>query len=217
MPLRIQSGSITTQLREFFRLRGRTEFQLDETVVPIVLLKDLSPALGEIPASSGIIWTNPAPGSGQVALLLNPDATTLQPLLDPVAFDGRTWTSEQAEVTNRSSNFLAAVRAHIVSRNNVLAPGPPTSIVQLTETRENATGLRQVPVVMAEFAAGGIAFAAQQLIQHFDIGIVGGTAGRRLLPPFTLGPDEALLVTVITPLAASLFLNAHGSYNPQPR
>ena len=216
MPLPIQSGSISTQLRDFFRLRGRTAFHLDETVVPVVVLKDLSPALGELPASSGIVWTDPIAGGGQVVIMLNPDATTLQILLDPLAFEGRTYTSDDTYILNRSTGLLSSVIVHIVSRNNVLAPGPPTAIVQLNQTRENATGLRRVPVVLANFAAGGIAFSAPQLIWQGNMQSVGGD--REPLPPFTIGPDEAVLITAVSGLAgiASIFLNTSGFYNPQP-
>ena len=218
MPLPIQAGSITNQLRDFFRLRGRTKFQLDETVVPIVLLKDLSPALGQIPASSSVTWSNPAAGGGQVALLLNPDAATLQLRLPELAFEGRSFTSGAMEIINRSSPVvLFDVSVHIVSRNNVLAPGPPTAIVQLTQTEENATGLRQVPVVLASFAAGGIAFAAQQLIYRNHIAAAVTFGDNFELPPFTIGPDEAVLITAATAAAASLFANIHGSYDPQPQ
>ena len=217
MPIPIQEGSVTTQLREFFRLRGRLKFWMDETIVPIVQLKDLNPALGQVPGSSGLVWTNPAAGSGQAALLLNPDAATLQIQLAEVPFEGRTYASDQTELTNRSSTFLGDALVHIVSRSNVLAPGQPTSMVQLTQTEENATGLERIPVVMAEYAAGGIAFSAAQLIAEFDIGTVNTQQARRLLPPFTIGPDEAVLVTIVTAGAASLFMNSFGSYSPQPR
>lgn len=150
--------------------------------------------------------------------MLNPDAVTLQLLLDPLAFDGRTYSSEQTEVINTSgANTLIDVPVHIISRNNVLAAAPPTSIVQLTQTRENATGLRQVPVVLAEFAAGGIAFAVQNLISENVLTLIGQPARHFFVPPFVLGPDEALLVTVVPALAVTLFMNTHGTYNPLPR
>lgn len=42
MPQPIQDASLSDRLRRFFRLRGRTTFSLDETVVPMVLVEDLS-------------------------------------------------------------------------------------------------------------------------------------------------------------------------------
>ncbi len=42
MPVPIQDAGLSDRLRRFFKLRGRTSFQLDETVVPVVLLETLS-------------------------------------------------------------------------------------------------------------------------------------------------------------------------------
>lgn len=44
MPTTIQSSSITSKLRSFFRLRGRQIFTLDETAVPVVQVEDLTSA-----------------------------------------------------------------------------------------------------------------------------------------------------------------------------
>lgn len=44
MPTPIQSSSITSKLRSFFRLRGRQIFTLDETAVPVVQVETLTGA-----------------------------------------------------------------------------------------------------------------------------------------------------------------------------
>lgn len=44
MPTPIQSSSVTKKLRDFFRLRGRQIFTLDETVVPTAQIEDLTSA-----------------------------------------------------------------------------------------------------------------------------------------------------------------------------
>lgn len=228
MPLPIQLGSLTDRLRKLFRIVGRTRFTLDETVVPVVVVQDLTQGpyqAGVLPAAGGLIWDNLLVGGSQCVILLNPDDVALLLNLAFLDFEGRSWTSESLTVWNRSTNFLASVQVHITRRD--LLPGPAGDIHQLVQTQQNLPadipttppGAHVVPVVLAEFPAGGIVVNADQLIMEGNVGAVTSATDRLTIPPFILGPAEMLVVTSVTgPVANnSMFLNASGFYKQEPR
>ena len=83
MPQPIQTAGISDRLRKFFRLRGRSGFQLDETVVPVVNVQDLDNPLYRL---QEIGWH--ANGSTNNAAGLTPTRTALMlgTLILPEAF-----------------------------------------------------------------------------------------------------------------------------------
>lgn len=228
MPLPIQLGSLTDRLRKLFRIVGRTRFTLDETVVPVVLVQDLTVGpyqAGVIPAAGGIIWDNLLVAGSQVVLLLNPDDVAILGGSLGDQFEGRSWTSLQLEVWNRSTTFLASVQVHITRRD--LLPGPAADIHQLVQTQQDLPsdipttppGAHVVPVVMAEFPGGGWVVNADQLLMEANVGAVTSSTDRFKIPPFTLGPTEVVVITSVTGPAAnnSMFLNGYGFYKQEPR
>lgn len=220
MPLPIQLGSLTDRLRKLFRITGRTRFALDETVVPVVVVQDLTVGpyqAGVIPAAGTISFQTLTAGS-QVAIMMNPGSVAL---LDTETdeFRGRSWTTDILELLNRSAEFLVW-SAFIVDRNTAIPPiAVPASIVSLVETQLNRFGDRRVPVVLAEYPGGLIVTPAAKRIWQQATNSTGTARDSFRLPPgIVLGPTEALVFdNPFGPAAASnAILNASGIYQPQP-
>ena len=83
MPQPIQVGSISDRLRSFFRLRGRSGFQLDETVVPVVNVQDLDSPLYR---KQEIGWHAASLAQNAVGLTPTRTAMMLGTLVLPEAF-----------------------------------------------------------------------------------------------------------------------------------
>jgi len=74
MPYPIQLGAVTDRMRNFFRLRGKTTFMLDEVVVPVTMIQDLTKGpyqAGVVPVAAEININNAAGTTGGLALILN--------------------------------------------------------------------------------------------------------------------------------------------------
>lgn len=71
MPQPIQTAGISDRLRRFFRLRGRTGFQLDETVVPVVNVQDLDNPLYRLQEQGWHATAASAPGVAPGIPLVN--------------------------------------------------------------------------------------------------------------------------------------------------
>lgn len=149
MPIPIQIGSITDRLRNFFRIRGRTRFTLDETVVPVVQLQDLSTApyqAGVTPAAGTIV--NSGTAGGQVVIFLNPDATIPMAanLDEDPRFIGRSFNIQSLELRQRA---LGLVRYRVGSVPRAIVTGATITVMRRLVNVQVGTGISFVPVVLA--------------------------------------------------------------------
>lgn len=222
MPLPIQVGSITDQMRRFFRIRGRSKFQLDETVVPVVLLKDLDTGpfqAGAIPCALAVDVATSAGGTSQTAILINANAVaiSLGDLADDLAFVGRSFTLERLTVFNRSGSARGNLLLQPVLRSIVAAALAPTTL-ELLFPVQGGTGISTVPVLAAGYPAAGIILTTPNIWRGGAI--VGGTLGDQIEIPVPRGTvidtQNAIIFTDTTGTAGSLTLMIQGVYNFEP-
>jgi len=224
VPYPIQSGSITDRLRRFFRIRGKTGFQLDEIVVPTVLVQDLTlgpyqagvtPAAGEarLLTSLGNLWS--------FAIIMNDKLGSLTPRLG-AQFKDRTFSFTWAEIVNIDvpASEMASLFLRLSTRADVLAAGIPSASSQLISIQSNDGSLK-VPVEIFEFGATDIPGAQ---IWRGLLGDNTQTLGSRrtfeiVKPNITIGPDDALVFTTQNATAVggeSVQINVRGFYQEQP-
>lgn len=219
MPLPIQVGSVTSRLRNFFRIRGRSKFLLDEIVVPTVQVQDLTKGpyqAGVTPgAGTGQITTNVLGGS-QVAILLNPTGA-LVAVLPELDFEGRSFSITELECINRGGGTFTSMRWLMTPRANVLAAGAPTALFQLQPVQEG-DGIRRIPVVIVTFASGGIITTNPDFYNGGPA--ANGSAGSRIRPlmrpEHTIGPAQALVIEDQSLVTSVLSFNVRGFYQEQP-
>jgi len=223
VPYPIQSGSITDRLRKFFRIRGRTGFQLDEMVAPVVLVQDLTKGpyqAGVTPAAGELIWVANAGGNTGVALILNDKPGSVTEFLDR-QFDNRSFSVTWIELQNTTEpgtiEVITDLSLSVAPRANVFG-GLPTSSSKLFGIQEN-DGSATVPVELFSFDAG---IVGGSIIWR---GLLGGninTLGvHRTIDPepnITIGPNDALLLRFTGSVAADQNINLaiRGFYQEQP-
>jgi len=227
MPYPIQSGSITDRLRKFFRIRGRTNFQLDEMVAPVVMVQDLTQGpyqAGVTPCAGAISWQIPTIVSGDDALLaimLNDKAGSLTPILGN-QFEGRSFSVTGVELQNTGDEILDQLALNLVSRADVIGLGVPVNASSLVSIQNNP-GKLTVPVEMFGFhGAGGVG----QQIWRGVVGALGTTplaneGSLRVIvpiPSITIGPEDAILFRNPggTTTASVVFVSIRGFYQEQP-
>jgi len=132
MPYPIQLGPLTDRLRKFFRIRGKATFMLDEVVVPVALVQDLTKGpyqAGVTPAARNIIMpqgstTNP---TMTIAMQDKPGGT-VTPVL-PDSFKNNTFSITWMEISAEDTN--------IINQPIIIGIIPRSQIALLTPT-ENA-------------------------------------------------------------------------------
>jgi len=225
VPYPIQSGSITERLRKFFRIRGRTGFQLDEMVAPVVMVQDLTKGpyqSGVTPAAGQIRNTVALSQAWAFAVVLNDKLGSLTPVLGS-QFEGRSFSFTWAEILNvdvaTPGTELSDLRLVLASRAAVAQAGVPKASAQFASIQNN-DGTGHVPVE----------------IFTYDVTISGETIWRGLLgdntnvagsrrtfdsiePSITIGPEDALIFT--SPLNigiadGTLQVAYRGFYQEQP-
>jgi len=223
MPIPIQSGSMSDRLRRFFRIRGKTNFQLDEIVAPVVLVQDLTqgPYLaGVTPAATRARIQLSGPNFWSFAVLLNDKPGSLTPILGN-QFNNRSFSFTWAEIVN-IAGFTAAelsdLRLGLAKRSDVVAAGVPLSAFSFSSIQNN-DGTVFVPVE---------SFQYEVAITNVSIwrGLLGdntNVAGSRrefdnIQPNITIGPDDALVLTTgLAGMAAGIITaNYRGFYQEQP-
>jgi len=226
VPYPIQSGSITDRLRKFFRIRGKTGFQLDEMVAPVVLVQDLTVGpyqSGVTPAAGSITWTIPGTSSDAAfALILNDKLGSVTPVLGN-QFLGRSFSITWIELQNASDSTNISELPNLIlslsPRANLVAPIPQTSEV-LASIQEN-DGTITVPVEMFSFDTG---VTARKTIWRGLLGDNVNTLGTRRIidpdPPITIGPEDAIILQHIgTPTSGfdnTIRVSIRGFYQEQP-
>jgi len=224
VPLPIQSGSITDRLRNFFRIRGKTAFALDEIVAPVVLVQDLTkgpyqagvtPCAGrqEVITNTGSLWS--------IALLLNDKAGSLTPVLGN-QFQGRsfslTWAEIQAKDVSTPGDLLD-IQIALGKRSDVVAAGVPTGARVMTQIQGN-DGSLSVPVEMFFYNNASLGS------EIFWRGLLGDNTNalgsRRTIdaePSVTIGPEDAIIITtgiIATAGGEIIYTNYRGFYQEQP-
>jgi len=224
VPYPIQSGSITERLRKFFRIRGKTSFQLDEMVAPVVLVQDLTQGpyqAGVTPAAATITINVPNGNISGTAIILNDKTGSVTPVLGN-QFEGRsfsvTWLEIQYLANVNETEALLDCELSLANRG-VLSALTPDQNSQLVSIQNNDGG-QHVPVEMFGFNAG--IFGASSPIWRGALGnnlnILGS---RRTIEPFphiTIGPVDAIIFRPgpIPTNSGNIILSMRGFYQEQP-
>jgi len=225
VPFPIQSGSITERTRKFFRIRGKTNFTLDEVVAPVVVVQDLTKGpyqAGVTPAAGELLWDVAiAPDSSVMAVILNDKIGSVTEVLDR-QFDDRsfsmTWFEMQL-VPAVALESLSQLQFFIAPRSVVFA-GIPNKSTQLTSIQNN-DGTRGVPVEMFGFDAG-LALGDKIIwrgVLGDNINILGSRRTMEPEPNITIGPKDALCLrngTPPSPDAQQVYTSIRGLYQEQP-
>jgi len=222
VPYPIQSGSLTDRLRKFFRIRGRTGFQLDEMVAPVVIVQDLTkgPYQAGVSPAAGVERVLTAGGTPWAfAVILNDKAGSITPVLGN-QFEGRSFSFTWVEIQN--INFPAGeldnIELRLATRAAVLAAGVPTGAKSLVGIQNNDGSLK-LPVEIFTFDSVSIPGAD---LWRGLLGDNTNTLGSRrafedVQPNITIGPDDALVFTTATSTFGNeIQLAVRGFYQEQP-
>jgi len=224
VPYPIQSGSISDRLRKFFRIRGKTSFQLDEMVSPMVLVQDLTQGpyqAGVTPCAGVLTWTVDAVNQSTLSVILNDKKGSPTPVLGD-QFVGRSFSVTQLEMQNLGVDILTDLQLRVESRGEttLAVPDLAASLVSI----QNNPGTISVPVEMFGVDAG--IGATGQLIWRGTLGGIGTAPARneeslRVITPtpnITIGPGDAIVLRNATPLPAQgpVFVSIRGFYQEQP-
>jgi len=235
VPIPIQSGSLTDRLRNFFRIRGKSGFQLDEMVAPVVLIQDLTKGpyqAGVTPAAANQTLVPLDVGQGALgwafAIILNDKLGSVTPVL-PRQFNGRSFSFTYADVVNREPPILLAfmedVRLRLGNRAAVVAAGIPTASRQFANIQTNRPreDSQQVTIPVEIFAFNATTVAGST-IWSGNLGDNTNTVGSRkvfedIQPNITIGPNDALIFSNLTSPAATggiVSIALRGFYQEQP-
>jgi len=213
---------MSDRLRKFFRVRGKTGFVLDEVVVPVVLVQDLTegPYQAGVTPAAGESRIDTIVGPWSLAIVLNDKPGSLTPVLDD-QFNGRSFSFTFADIQNVSVAFseLQNLQLKLSTREQVVAAGVPIAATSLTSIQEN-DGTKSVPVEMFTYQVTIFGTAIWRGILGDNTNTIGS---RRTFddtkPNITIGPGDALVWT--SPDNASLaspglLANVRGFYQEQP-
>jgi len=221
MPYPVQLGAVTDRLRNFFRLRGKTSFMLDEVIVPVTLVQDLTKGpyqAGVVPFAGTVVATMNVLATNSVAFVLEPKAGSVTP--DILAlFKGRSFSLTWLEFQNDTTGDVGALQLHLVSRAAVVALGVPDAVgnplgiqqnhLDHPPLQANAYNTTAPPTSLGSFIWGG------RLGDNLNT-----TGSRREYEPepnITIGPDDALLLLFLNPaFAGGVTINFRGFYQAQP-
>jgi len=228
MPYPIQLGPLTERLRKFFRLRGKTNFMLDEVVVPVAMVQDLT--VGPYQAGvSPVAFTMIAPQlpgfTNQIVIFLNDKAGTVAAIGQE--FAGRsfsvTWIEVQLIVVMDGTNGPPYdIEVFVIPRSREVANVQPITAAARAISIQNNDGSRTLPVNMLFHDQGGLFFTDDEKIWQGILGNNTNTLGsRRTLEPqpnVTIGPDDAILIQMPnggTGFDANLAISIRGFYQEQ--
>jgi len=228
MPYPIQLGPLTERLRKFFRLRGKTNFMLDEVVVPVAMVQDLTVGpyqAGVTPVAFTVKFLQLPGFTNQCAVFLNPKAGTIQAIGD--TFKGRsfsvTWIEVQLLV--RMDGTLGPpyfIEVYLIPRSRELANVQPITAASTAVSIQNNDGSRLLPVQILCHDMGGLLFLQPEKIWEGILGNNTNTLGsRRTIEPqpnVTIGPDDAILVQLLnggSTFDADLSISLRGFYQEQ--
>jgi len=229
MPYPIQLGPLTERLRKFFRLRGKTAFMLDEVVVPVAMVQDLTVGpyqAGVTPVAFTVKFTILPGFTNQCAVFLNAKAGTIA-ALEGEEFKGRsfsvTWVEMQlltrVDGTGGPPYFI---ELFLIPRSREVANVQPITAAARAVSIQNNDGSRTLPVNILCHDQGGLFFTADEQIWQGILGNNTNTLGsRRTIEPqpnVTIGRDDAILVQMLNPTSAfdgDLSISIRGFYQDQ--
>jgi len=223
MPYPIQLGPMTDRLRKFFRIRGKTAFMLDEVVVPVTLVQDLTVG----PYQAGITpfaGTETIAGTNinqSIAILLQDKPASTTPVL--VGFEGRSASITWIEVQNQNDEELGFTMTLVTRAAFVAGAIVPVSAFQCISIQNN-DGTLQVPVSLQSFGELPVSLPSDG--QFWKIRLAGNLTvnGRNGVteyspdPNLTLSPDDVLILTLtdLPGLGGPIRMNVRGFYQQQP-
>jgi len=226
MPYPIQLGAVTDRLRNFFRLRGKTTFMLDEVVVPVTMVQDLTKGpyvAGVTPAAAEINVTVDIINQAGVAILLNTKVGSLIPtaaIKQPLA--GKSFSVKSIEWQNTGA---AVPRAFLLYINRTQLEGivaVPTISRGFNKILFGGAGGIITKQVSAEMFVWedttGLVTSTNQRIWSGELAASPGIGSLRIFepdPPATIGPEDALILLMDAATAAPSRLIVRGWFNEQ--
>jgi len=223
MPYPIQLGSISERIRKFFRLRGKTSFSLDEIIVPVTMIQDLTKGpyqAGVTPcAGEERVFQAAAATTGfTIAVMLNDKVGSITPVL-PAQFDDRSFSITWMEAINVATvvDPINDLRIGLQDRATFVAQ-TPTGSQQLVSIQNNPGNI-VVPVEL--FSFDDLSIPANQTIIRTSLGnntnTLGVTRQFEPTPHITIGPKDVMVVwSPSTNTARNFQLNIRGFYQEQP-
>jgi len=228
MPTPIQLGAITDRLRKFLRIRGKLPLLLDEVVVPMVLIQDLTvgPYQAGVSPCAGSESLNIASDdtTGTIAIFLQDKPASITPELGP-QFDGRSFSGTFIDMQNNFVDPAIDVQMLLTGRAQLIAAGVPSNQTQLTSIQENPDGLATVPVAIAAFNAVNVAAQSALLWRGRLEGLVANNSPTvreiQATPQNTIGPKDVILLKFTTGTLGGgpgiqVRFNIRGFYQQQP-
>jgi len=225
MPYPIQLGPMTDRLRNFFRLRGKTSFMLDEVVVPVTMIQDLTkgpyqagvtPFAGNMAA--GVTIT---PGSSSFAFVLEPKAGSQTPTVEVVrSMAGKSFSLTWIEFQNNTAGNLPTLQLHLISRTAWRAQGVLDRVGNPIGIQINHTV--HPPLQIEGYDATVPVTTPDTILWSGTLGDNLNTTGSRREyepePNVTVGPDDALVGVIIGAAAGgTMSVNVRGFYQEQPQ
>jgi len=214
---------MSDRLRNFFRIRGKTSFVLDEVVAPVVIVQDLTRGpyqAGVTPCAGTITWDIPAlVGDSSVNIMLNDKLGSVIPDLG-ANFLGRSFSITWLEIQQAELIAPELLDIIVLIQNRTAAvPGTINNSEPLFSILEN-DGSLSVPVEMFGMDTGA-ASSGSFLWRTFlgaNINVLGAQRQYEPSPNLTLGPNDSLVVTSNTAPAATqrLRVSIRGFYQQQP-
>jgi len=224
MPYPIQLGPLTDRLRKFFRIRGKSAFMLDEVVVPVALVQDLTKGpyqAGVTPCAAGFLMP-----AGNIALnpstavLLQDKPSTLTPVL-PGSFDNDTYSMTWVEISSEAVNLTdQEVRMGLINRS-ALTAFVATQAQRLLSIERN-DGTQTVPVEMQFYDDPVVLLTSQTLWRGTLAAPSGPNVNIATLlvyepePQITIGPDDVIVFQTVPGGTNRINISIRGFYQQQP-
>jgi len=227
MPQPIQDAGLSDRLRRFFKLRGRTSFQLDETVVPVVVLETLSGpyypiknifARGRSPAKGSAVANTTF--QSQAAIYFGPfvDPQVASPLPGVFTIDSISVSLDELQGTLMTPTVSEPIQFQVLlaAKKEVLLGagiGPPDFEAGLAYVSDWPTGntRKRVPVVSAAWNERFSGTAAGTTIAEFILGVPGPST--QLVGGLSTGLGlafDGVGAVIVSPVKASPLAGSEG-------
>lgn len=228
MPYPIQLGAITDRMRNFFRIRGKTSWMLDEVIVPVTMVQDLTQGpyqAGVVPVALEINQVGNAVGAGPATVVvLNNKVGSLVPS-EEIQKDlkGQSLSITYVEMFNTGGIFPGNLFLFYVSRDQVeaIAAAPlntsPMNRIQFGGITGSTVNKLASAEAFAFDDSAGFVGGTSQRIWAGTLAATPGVGSLRIfepVPALTIGVNDG--VVLLLPVAsANIRISMRGFYNFQ--